>query len=68
MKQTVFVLHNDELGYMDPCPVFTDRKDAETEAAFKCRKHSVKEVDNNYSPCHPMIKTSMCDKCAIYKK
>lgn len=68
MTRTVFILRNEELGYVDCCPVYDDRAKAETAAAFKCREHTVMEVPNTYQPCVPMEAGRMCQEdCAIYK-
>ena len=57
-----FVLYNEELGYMDMCPVFENSDDASHEAASKCRLHSVREI-NDFKPCKPAKLHSGCLKC-----
>ena len=63
-----YILHNDELGYTDYCPVFESRELAEREAAFKARRHSVIEIEDwqaTSKPCCPKAFTpSRCGTCA----
>lgn len=67
MTRTVFILRNEELGYVDLCPVFLDKDKAEEAAAFKCREHSVLEVPDTYQPCVPHTVVPSCLSCALYK-
>lgn len=68
-QKTVYVLRNEELGYIDDCPVFRTEKEASREAAFKCRDHSVLEIElDNFEPCHPKGAGGSCKACAIYFK
>lgn len=68
-QKTVYVLRNEELGYISNCPVFTTREEASKEAAFKCRLHSVEEADlGKFEPCHPKRANGTCEACAIYFK
>lgn len=60
-----YVLHNDELGYTTCCPVYKIRKEAEEEMAYKCRRHSVHEVNaEDYEPCTPKHMVPDCLHCA----
>lgn len=63
----VYVLENTELGYIDRCPTFEKREDAEREAAFKCRKHSVIEEELEYpvTGCIPGRLSRKCLSCAL---
>lgn len=68
-QKTVYVLRNEELGFIDDCPVFTTRAQAHAEAVGKCRFHSVEEADiSKFEPCHPKRANSRCEACAIYFK
>lgn len=68
-QKTVYVLRNDELGYISDCPVFTTKEEASKEAAFKCREHSVFETHlDKFEPCHPKKADGSCKACAIYYK
>jgi hypothetical protein len=62
-----YVLRNDELGYVLDCPTFTDRKEAEHEAAGKCRCHSVVET-NKADICRPMKPIDECRRCPRWAK
>ena len=61
----MYVLHNDEIGYTDWCPVFTSKEEAEREAADKCRFHTVIEVTDMeaYKECHPVRVLPGCERC-----
>ena len=64
-----YVLHNDELGWTDRCPVFIDKSEAEKEAANKCRFYSVIEIDieSGLEPCTPLKKLHKCVCCPRFK-
>ena len=62
-----YVIQNDELGYILDCPTFTDRKEAESECAGKCRRHSVVETDRA-DVCRPMKPIEQCKKCPRWVK
>lgn len=60
-----FVLHNDELGYTESCPVYEVRSEAGHDAASKCRHHTVCEVKaEDYEPCVPVRLADRCLRCA----
>ena len=61
-----YVLRNDELGYVCHCPTYEKKDDAEHEAAFKCRQHSVVTIDESKlnEPCSPKSLTPGCMMCA----
>lgn len=60
-----YVIYNEELGYELRCPVFDDKKEAEDEAAGKCRRHSVVEIET-WESCKPFKKYNRCSKCLRY--
>ena len=63
----VFVLRNEELGYIDYCPVFLSKKEAENEAAGKCHRYSVKAIDDSRTKaCHPIEKYPKCASCCRF--
>lgn len=66
-QEKVFILRNEELGYTDKCPVFTNRHEADEAAAIKCREHTVIEVERTtLKACRPAKAYGCCLKCAIF--
>ena len=71
MNKEVYVISNDEIGYIDECPTFTNIEDARAAAAKKCRRHSVVSVKREtLSPCQPLAlyrqseqAKQLCEKC-----
>ena len=68
-----FALFNEEMGWVDKCPVFFSKEAADIEAAGKCRRHSVIEVNvtEECQPCYPVTALAKCKSClrfAGYKK
>ncbi len=60
----VYVLYNEEIGYIDDCPTFANEEQAELAAGNKCRFHSVRVKDlADLKPCHPAKKYSKCEGC-----
>lgn len=73
MQKTVYVLRNEELGFIDDCPVFATKEEATGEAACKCRLHSVVGATlDKFEPCYPKAEErgeelpEKCKACAIY--
>lgn len=62
-----YILRNEELGCIMDCPTFTDRKEAEDEAAGKCRKHTVVKTDRA-DTCRPMKPIDQCRRCPRWAK
>lgn len=62
-----YILHNDEMGWLVECPVFTNKEEAEKEMYGKCR-HSIIELDDiaDCEPCHPVEKYPMCASCCRF--
>lgn len=60
-----WVTFNEELGYRNDCPTYESKADAEEDAAFKCRMHSVREVKSkDIEPCVPIEIDRNCLRCA----
>lgn len=60
----LYVLYNEELGYINDCPTFESKEEAESAAINKCRYHSVMKIPEISSPCNPVSMHQRCLKCA----